>query len=207
MKLTVYNKGKKSGDITYPDRLAEVKLNEFLISQIARVQEIVKTQPRQTKDRSERAGGGAKPWRQKGTGRARHGSVRSPIWRKGGVTFGPRVDQNYTKKLNKKSKQKAVLGIINKMIADKQLIIVKELPKYKKAGEWEKFLAEMPIKDVGSMLLVTDPAEYKTAIFARNIPYLTINDLTGLNLLSLLNHRYLIISQASFKKTLERFND
>jgi large subunit ribosomal protein L4 len=110
MKLNIYNQqGDTKGEIEVSDSVFGVKtnsvlINEALVAQMSNERQVLAD----TKDRSEVRGGGKKPWRQKGTGRARAGSSRSPIWAGGGVTFGPTKDRNFSKKINKQAKRKAL---------------------------------------------------------------------------------------------------
>jgi large subunit ribosomal protein L4 len=201
MKLKVYNKvGKPSKSTEIDDSLIKIDLNKDLISQVYRIQSLAKKKPVQTKDRSERRGGGRKPWRQKGTGRARHGSIRSPLWRKGGVTFGPRKEQNFKRRLNSKMKKKALLSLIADQQRNSMLIIIDELPNYKKTKKFEDYLLSLsPIKEPGSILMILDDKQIGKKRYLRNIPYLSLGDRSSLNVYNLLNHDYLIIS----KKILE----
>ena len=108
METTVYNQqGEKLGTYNLPDRVFGVPFKNSVVHQAMRVQlGNARKVIAHTKDRSEVSGGGKKPWRQKGTGRARHGSIRSPLWKGGGVTFGPRNDRNFSLKINKNKKTK-----------------------------------------------------------------------------------------------------
>ncbi len=199
MRIKVVKSSGKNGQVDIPDRLLKAKLNQYLVSQVYRAEILNAKQPNQTKTRAERQGGGAKPWRQKGTGRARHGSIRSPIWRKGGVTFGPRKEQNFKKRINRKMKQKAINGLLSFFYQEKRLIVVGELPKKKKTKEWQKFLSKLPIKEPGKILLVLDRKEIDLGRYGQNIPFLTIVDRTGLNISNLLNHDFLIVTKRAIK--------
>lgn len=120
--------GDKKETYELPDYIFDVEVNKDLVHQALRAIVLNRIQPvAHTKDRSERRGGGRKPWKQKGTGRARHGSTRSPIWRKGGVTFGPTKDANPGVSINKKMKRKALFMVLSSIVSNKTLYLVDEI--------------------------------------------------------------------------------
>ncbi len=129
METTLYNqKGTKAGSLTLPAKVFGVKWNADLVHQVAVGMAANKRAgTAHTKDRGEVSGGGKKPWKQKGTGRARHGSSRSPIWVGGGVTFGPRNEKDYSQKINKKMRAKALFTVLSKRFADNQVLFVDTL--------------------------------------------------------------------------------
>lgn len=135
LKIAVYNqKGEQIGDQKLNEAIFGIKINpavvhQAVIAQLANVRKVLA----HTKTRGEVRGGGKKPWRQKGTGRARHGSIRSPIWIGGGVTFGPRKERNYKLKINKKVKQKSIFMALSDKVANSKFILldVLELPAAK----------------------------------------------------------------------------
>jgi len=180
------------------------KVKHSLIAQAYRTEIINRRQPVHTKTRAERQGGGAKPWRQKGTGKARHGSIRSPIWRKGGVVFGPRKNHKSVKRINRKMKKKALSDLITIFRQEKRLVEIDRLPKSKKTRDWEKYLAKLPIRDPGQLLLVLSIEEKDQARGARNIPYLTVVDSSEVNIANLLNYDYLIMTGKSKEKLSKR---
>ena len=156
-----------------------------------------------TKDRSEVSGTGKKPWKQKGTGRARHGSRRSPIWVGGGVAHGPNSERNYKKKVNKKMSAKALFTAISKKFRDNEVLFVDDMSmkemKTKNAAAALKALGAVNGFDrlAGSKKVVAhitlplrDEAVFKSF---NNIPHVEVADLRNLNLLDVLNHRYLVI--------------
>ncbi len=156
-----------------------------------------------TKDRSEVSGTGKKPWKQKGTGRARHGSRRSPIWVGGGVAHGPNSERNYKKKVNKKMSAKALFTAISKKFRDSEVLFVDDMSmketKTKNAAAALKALGTISGFDrlAGSKKVVAhialpsrDEAVFKSF---NNIPHVEVADLRNLNLLDVLNHRYLVI--------------
>jgi len=125
-KVTVYNlEGKAVEEIELNPEFFDIAMNEELVTQVLRVQRAnAREAIAHTKTRGEVSGGGKKPWKQKGTGRARHGSIRSPLWIGGGITFGPRSDRNFSLKINKKMKKKALLMTLSEKARDGQLMIV-----------------------------------------------------------------------------------
>lgn len=129
VKTILYNqKGEEVGTTLLPKDIFDVKINpdlihQVIVSQMANRRKVVA----HTKDRGEVRGGGKKPWRQKGTGRARHGSIRSPLWRGGGVTFGPRKEKIFKKKIPKKMKRKALFMVLSDKFKNNLLIVLDEL--------------------------------------------------------------------------------
>jgi len=126
MKTAVFTiQGLQKGEYELPSELFEVSPNPYLIHQVYRYLVLSKLKPvAHTKDRAEVRGGGKKPWKQKGTGRARHGSTRSPIWRKGGVTFGPTKDKNFAVSINKKMKRKALSMTLSSRLNENKFLLV-----------------------------------------------------------------------------------
>jgi len=126
MKTQIYNlKGDQVGEMDLNDKIFARNWNPDLVHQALLAQQSNRRKPwAHVKTRGEVSGGGKKPWRQKGTGRARHGSIRSPIWVGGGVTHGPRNERDYTKKLNKKMLRAAIYSVLSKKLNDKELRIV-----------------------------------------------------------------------------------
>ncbi len=129
LEATIYNqKGAQAGTIALPKAVFGVKWNADLVHQVAvAMMANRRAGTAHTKDRSEVSGGGKKPWAQKGTGRARHGSNRSPIWVGGGVTFGPRTEKDYSQKINKKMRTKALFAVLSKKQADGSILFVDSL--------------------------------------------------------------------------------
>ncbi|MCK5085546.1 50S ribosomal protein L4, partial [Candidatus Parcubacteria bacterium] len=154
IKVKTYNKeGKESGDMELPEEIFGLKIKDDLIHQtyiahISNSRQVLAD----TKDKGEVSGGGKKPWKQKGTGRARHGSSRSPIWKGGGVTFGPTSLRNYSKKINKKMKVKALLMVLSSKVRDNELVIIDNF-KFEKIStkSMNSVLSSLPTK--GKILL------------------------------------------------------
>lgn len=157
-----------------------------------------------TKTRGEVRGGGKKPWRQKGTGRARAGSIRSPLWRGGGVIFGPRKERNYQQKINKKVYRKALLMVLSDKANDKKIIILEDLKLAEnKTREFNKILQNLPIKNQ-RCLFVYRPAESQLARLAKNISNLKILSVNNLNIFDLLKYNYLILTKKTLKEIEKR---
>ena len=129
MKAQVFKQdGGKASEITLSENLFGVKWNADLVHEVVvAMQGNARAGTADTKDRGEVRGGGKKPWKQKGTGRARHGSRRSPIWSGGGVAHGPISDKDYSRKINKKAKAKALATVLSKKLSDAEVVFVEGL--------------------------------------------------------------------------------
>lgn len=195
-KFPVHNlKGEKVRDIELSENIFGLKPNDALVHQVYVSQYANRRQVlAHTKDRAERAGSGRKPWRQKGTGRARVGSVRSPIWRKGGIVFGPTKDRNFKKDIPKKMNCKALAVTLSGKARDKEIIIVDSL----KIGELKTKLMKQAIDSLklkGSILFGFSKDERLTKRAARNLPKVDSLDAESLNVFDVLNHKYLVLSE------------
>ncbi len=207
MKYTVHNQqGKEIGATSLPKTIFEVPMNSDLVYQVAVSQQANKrVVSAHAKTKGEVRGGGRKPWRQKGTGRARHGSIRSPLWRGGGVTFGPRNERVFKKKINKKMKQKALLMVLSSKVKDKTLIILDDLRiADSRTKEAAALLNALSAHQHSSLVVFSKPDQGLTRAF-RNIPRIKTLLANGLNVLSLLSYKYLILPKESIKIIEETF--
>lgn len=199
MKVAVYNlSGEKIEDMELSD-IFNVPANDTLLHQVYVAQAgNQRTVIAHTKGRGEVAGSGRKPWQQKGTGNARVGSIRTPVWRGGGVVFGPTKDRNFKRKINDKMKKKAVLVALSDKLRSKNLVVVDEIKlKEKKTKEFAKALKNLKIK--GSILLGLAEPEKEIYLYSRNIPRVSPIPICNLNVLDILNNKYLMLSKESVK--------
>ena len=207
MKIAVYNQGGKEIDtITLPKDIFEVKFNADLVHQIAVSLSANKRQiSAHAKTRGEVRGGGKKPWRQKGTGRARHGSIRSPLWKGGGVTFGPRKERIFEKDVPKKMRRKALFMVLSEKAKDKQLLVLDKIELEKgKTKEMAKSLEKLPCNNQTTLIALPD-YDKKVFLAARNIKKISIDDARNLNVLQILNHKYLLLTKDSIKTIKDTF--
>ena len=153
------------------------------------------------KNRAAVSGGGAKPWRQKGTGRARAGTIRSPIWRSGGVTFAA-TPRDYEKKLNKKMYRVGMRSLVSELVRQDRLILIESLG----VSEPKTKLMQARLEELGvsSALLLTDGLDSAVYLSARNIPNIQVMDIAIVDPVSLLRQEYVVIDQAALKKLEER---
>lgn len=207
LETEVYNqKGKAVGKLSLPDEIFGLKWNADLVHQVVvAMQANARIPVAHTKTRGEVSGTGKKPWRQRGTGRARHGSRRSPIWVGGGVAHGPRNEKDYKQKINKKMKVKALFTVLSEKFKKGQILFLEELNlkeiKTKEASSVIKDLSGIAgfEKIYGSKrpnLFMTVPA--KNEILKKsfsNIKNIEIDEVKNLNPVDLLNFKYIIISQ------------
>lgn len=206
MKYPVLNyQGEKVSEIDLPKELFDIPLNQNLVWQVIVSQRSNRRQSiAYTKDRSEVSGGGRKPWPQKGTGRARHGSIRSPLWKGGGVTFGPRKEKNFKKKIPKKMRRKALFMVLSEKAREKLLILLDKLEMEKIKTKIASNIFRNLVKNSKKTLLVLPDNEKKIILSFRNIPNLKIEQAKDLNCLDLLNSKYIIMPVKSIdvlKKT------
>ncbi len=151
-----------------------------------------------TKTRGLVRGGGKKPWKQKGTGRARVGSRRSPIWRGGGIIFGPTGNENYTKKINIKSKRKAICQALSTINQENRIRIIEELSiKSSKTSEFLKLINKLDCS--GYVLVVTDNISQEMSLASRNIPNVKLIQANYLNVARILDADNLVISKPALE--------
>ncbi|MBI4268375.1 50S ribosomal protein L4 [Candidatus Uhrbacteria bacterium] len=163
-----------------------------------------------TKTRGEVRGGGKKPWKQKGTGRARHGSIRSPIWRGGGIVFGPRTDRNYTLKINKKVRRKAICMALSQKVTDGSLILLSTLAFEKPATKTAAALLKrlpltMRTKRTARVALVSPLGAGLVNKSFRNIPSVTIVPAHSLNVVDLLKAHFVVMPLSSVSEIEKNF--
>ncbi len=198
--------GKNVEEISLDASLFDVAKNDALVHQVHVVLSgNLRTAIAHTKDRSERSGSGKKPWKQKGTGRARVGSVRSPIWKKGGVTHGPTKDRNFVREVSRKMRQKAVLVALSEKLRNGKLIIVDTMvmPE-KKTKLFAQALTALSIapKRVAVSLFGD---ENKEALVMRNIPKLSVVHHPDLNVKHLLDNEFILMTKAALLEMDRRF--
>ncbi|MBI2409824.1 50S ribosomal protein L4 [Candidatus Kaiserbacteria bacterium] len=210
-------KGDKVSTIALPEKIFAAPWRSDLVHQVVTAMQANARQNRaHTKDRSEVSGGGRKPWRQKGTGQARHSSTRSPIWRHGGITFGPRKERDYSEKINKKMKFGALAAVLSKKAKDGEIVLVDGLsfaaPKTKEAlaalvalskSAKAKLLSENGSK---SVLIVLHAYNTNVIKSFRNLHGVATEEARSLNPLALLSHKYVVIEkpEAAFAALLSR---
>jgi large subunit ribosomal protein L4 len=196
-KVVLYNnEGKTAGELELDAALFEVPANpalvhEAVVAQQANSREVLA----HAKDRSEVRGGGRKPWKQKGTGRARHGSRRSPIWSGGGVTFGPLKTRNFSKKMNRKARRKALAMVLSDKVASECFVAVDQFDiTDNKTKALVALLQKLPVAGKKT-LIVLKPENVGAALAAQNIQNISTIPANSLNIVDLLAHEYVLVSK------------
>jgi large subunit ribosomal protein L4 len=199
-KVALYNQsGSQVGEVELNDSVFGIEPNEHVLFEAIIMQRASLRQgTHKVKNRSEVSGGGRKPWRQKGTGRARQGSIRSPQWRGGGTVFGP-VPRSYSYKLPKKVRRLAIKSALSSKVLGENILVLESLsfdaPKTKEFADVLKNLS------VGKKaLVVTDGSNPNVALSARNIPGITVVEANGINVLDVVSHDKLIVTKAAVEK-------
>jgi large subunit ribosomal protein L4 len=212
LKIKVYNQtGEAVKDLDLSAKIFGVKPNNELLHQAMVAQMAAARQTlAHTKDRSEVRGGGKKPWKQKGTGRARVGSSRSPLWRSGGVTFGPTKDRNFQVKINQKMKQKAIFMALSDKVTAAALVILDSLEfkeyKTKQFNALLSALEEKVLKNKRRDILVVSEAKNEKARYSgRNLAGVKIINLENINLIDLLNYKNLLLTENAVKVLTGRY--
>lgn len=205
MESLIYNqKGEQSGKIQLPEAVFGLPKNNDLVHQVVvSMMSNLRTPVAHTKGRGDVRGGGKKPWQQKGTGRSRHGSIRSPIWKGGGVTHGPIKDKNYNKKINKKMKVKALYTILSQKLRDNEILFVDKFsftkPKTQEAIDALKSLSKITnykylvSKKKNSAYMALGEVNLNTRKSFSNLSNIEVGDIKNLNPLDVINHKYLVI--------------
>jgi len=202
MKVDLFNQeNKKIGTTELPKEIFAVKWNPDLVHQVLTVQLANRRKIlADTKDRSEVSGGGRKPWRQKGTGRARHGSIRSPLWRGGGVTFGPLKERIFSRKINQKIKQQAVLEVLSRKLQDQEIKVVDNLAlKNKKTKEAAALIKKFQTSAKESFLLIPGKENKNIYAAARNLPRVGVLSSESLNVYELLKYQKILLDKAALE--------
>lgn len=211
MEAPLYNQeGEKIGNIELSDIVFGVRWNPDVVHDVIRIVQMSRrANTAQVKGRGEVRGGGKKPWRQKGTGRARHGSTRSPIWVGGGVTHGPSTERNYERKINKNIKRLALRSVLSKKLHDGEILFIDDLqlaePKTKIAASLLANIArgtshEKLGKRGGRALVLIEKSETPTIRAIRNLPYADIIEARNINAEEALSPKFLIITKNAASK-------
>ena len=201
MDLIIHKSKEKVSvsDDAFAAEYNETLVHQLVVSYMSGARAGTKAQ----KNRAAASGGGAKPWRQKGTGRARAGTIRSPIWRSGGVTFAA-TPRDFSKKLNKKMYRVGMRSLVSELIRQQRLILISELGVSEaKTKVMNTRLNEIGVNDA---LILTDGLDSTVYLAARNIPNIQVMDVAIVDPLSLVQQEHVVIDQAALKKLEERLS-
>jgi len=206
LKIPVYNlEGKETKNVELKDKSFSVEFNPALVHQVmVSLQNNQRVSKAHTKTRGEVKGGGKKPWKQKGTGRARAGSIRSPLWVGGGVTFGPRSDKNYSTKINKKVGKLVLAMVFAKKSLDNEIKLVEDWKISKpKTKELSGIIEKLGVSN-HTILLVASEKNATLNRAGNNLPKVSIKTLAGVNVLDLLSHKFVVIEKEALDKLEKR---
>jgi len=207
MKQPLYNQeGREVGHVELSDEIFARAYNADLVHQVlVSIMANRRKSIADTKGRGEVRGGGKKPWNQKGTGRARHGSTRSPIWKGGGVTFGPKSERNFSQKINKKAKRNALFSALSRKVKENEIRVVDTIAlKQPKTREMAQILGAITKKPAQKKkydsLVVTQHAERGVILATRNLPKAFAMEAKNLNLHDVLNYKFLIMTKEAIEE-------
>lgn len=200
MKLQLKNEaGADAGELEVSDAVFGAAFNEPLVHQIVvAYQAGGRAGTRKQKTRAEIRGGGRKPWRQKGTGQARAGTIRSPLWRGGGKVFPNTPDENFKHKVNRKMYQGAIRAIFSELVRQDRLVTVQEFKV--ETPKTKALIAKLKDFGVGSALIVTDVVDNNLVLAARNLAGIEVTNVSGADPVSLVRFDKVIMTQAAAKR-------
>lgn len=194
--------GAKSGvdvsESTFGREFNEALVHQVVVSYMADARQGTKSQ----KTRSEVNGGGRKPWRQKGTGRARAGTIRSPIWRGGGATFAAKP-RDYSKKVNKKMYRGAMQAILSELVRQDRLAVVEDFSV--DAPKTKEVAAKLKELELNNVLVVVEEVDDNLYLATRNLKHVDVVDVQGLNPVSLIGFEKVLFTVGALKKAEEKF--
>lgn len=199
-KVALYNQsGSQVGEVELSDAVFGIEPNQHVLFEAVLMQQASRRQgTHKVKNRSEVRGGGRKPWRQKGTGRARQGSIRSPQWRGGGIVFGP-TPRSYSYKLPKKVRRLAIKSALSSKVLDNNVLVLENLTiEAPKTKEIVQLLNTLSLDK--KVLIVTADNDQNVELSARNIPGVTVVDANGVNVLDVINHDKMVLTKEAAEK-------
>ena len=206
-KINVLNiKGEKTSDITLNEKVWGIEPNDAVIYDAVRLARNAERQgTAETKTRSEVSGGGAKPWRQKGTGRARQGSTRAPHWYHGGVVFGPHANRNYTQKQNRKERVLALKSVLSYKVIESELIVVDEIKlASNKAKEFKDLMSNLKLDK--NILIVVKELDENLVLASRNFRNVILLTADEINVLDIIAADKMIITKDAVEAIEEVLN-
>ena len=178
--------------ISVSDAVFGLEYKESLIHQLVTAyMAAARSGTKAQKNRSAVSGGGAKPWRQKGTGRARAGTIRSPLWRSGGVTFAAQP-RDYSQKVNKKMYRAGIRSILSELNRQQRLVVVEDITV--DAPKTKQMAAKLADLGVSKTLIVTETGDEKLYLSARNLPYVEVTDVAGMNPVNLVRYDHVVVT-------------
>jgi large subunit ribosomal protein L4 len=195
MELTIKGSGEgiSVSDVAFAKEFNESLVHQVVTAYMAGGRQGTKAQ----KTRSEVAGGGKKPWRQKGTGRARAGTIRSPIWRAGGVTFAAKP-RSFEQKVNRKMYRAAMQSIFSELVRQERLVVVDDISV--ETPKTRAFTAKLKDLGVSNVLILSDSVEQNLHLASRNIPHVDVRDVAGLDPVSLVAFENVVVTVPALKK-------
>ncbi|MEJ1296745.1 MAG: 50S ribosomal protein L4 [Candidatus Sedimenticola sp. (ex Thyasira tokunagai)] len=204
MDLNVQAGSGDAGTLQVSDDVFAAKFNEALIHQVVTAYMAgARSGSKANKSRSEVSGGGAKPWRQKGTGRARAGTIRSPIWRSGGVTFAARP-RNYEQKVNRKMYTGALRSILSELVRNERLVTVSDFTV--EAAKTKELVSKLAGLDLNDVLIVAEQPDENLYLAARNLYGVGVCDVNEVDPVSLVGYEKVLITSGAVKKLEERLS-
>lgn len=211
MQIEIINlKNEKVGTVELPKRWFGAPWRPALITQVLHAQQANRRIPwAHAKDRSEVRGGGRKPWKQKGTGRARHGSIRSPIWIGGGKAHGPLRERDYSQKINKKMRREALASVLSKKLRDQEIKVIDMLvidpPKTKIAAIALRAILGLSLRDKKfDALLIRDPERKELTRAARNLVKIKVINPESMNIEDVLRYKHVVFDRQAIEALREK---